>query len=96
MKTTKFLSIISLFVICTLISSCNGGNILENATTNISKVDTSKKTFKKTKYSCGTCSCSGYWGYQHSNGTWEGACQNRDKWGHTCNHSPKAHGLRSW
>lgn len=54
------------------------------------------KTFVKTKYSCGKCSCSGYWGYKHSNGTYEGYCSNTDKWGHKCGHSPEAHGLSSW
>lgn len=54
------------------------------------------KKFVKTSYGCKKCSCSGYWGYYHSNGTYEGACQHTDQWGHRCGHSPEQHGLRSW
>jgi len=53
-------------------------------------------TFKKTNIKCDKCSCSGYWGYYHTNGTWEGPCQNTDKFGHTCRHSPEQHGLKSF
>lgn len=54
------------------------------------------KTFVKTKNRCQKCSCSGYWGYKHLNGTYEGSCSNSDGHGHTCGHSPEKHGLRSW
>ena len=54
------------------------------------------KKFVKTKNKCSTCSCSGYWGYKHDNGTYEGACSNTDKWGHKCGHGPEKHGLRKW
>ncbi|MDE6271582.1 MAG: hypothetical protein K2M31_01065 [Muribaculaceae bacterium] len=55
-------------------------------------------TFVKTHARCGksNCSCSGYWGYKHQNGTYEGACSNTDGHGHTCGHSPQSHGLRAW
>lgn len=53
-------------------------------------------TFVKTNARCDKCSCSGYWGYRHGNGTYEGACSNTDGSGHTCRHSPEHHGLRSW
>lgn len=56
----------------------------------------STKTFVKTKYKCSKCSCSGYWGYKHQNGTYEGACSNTDAYGHRCGHSPEKHGLRKW
>lgn len=54
------------------------------------------KKFVKTNCRCDKCGCSGYWGYRHDNGTYEGGCQNTDGWGHRCGHSPEHHGLRSW
>lgn len=60
-----------------------------SATTNIKK-------FVKTKNKCSTCSCSGYWGYKHDNGTYEGSCSNTDKWGYKCSHGPEKHGLKKW
>lgn len=58
------------------------------------------KWFKKTKNKCSICKsgngCSGYWGTYHSNGTYEGACQNSDGWGHRCSHGPEKHGLKRW
>ncbi|MGM9833733.1 MAG: hypothetical protein ACI31A_08630, partial [Candidatus Limisoma sp.] len=56
------------------------------------------RTFVKTKNKCrnSNCSCSGYWGYKHGNGTYEGNCQNTDGHGHTCGHGPEKHGLRKW
>lgn len=54
------------------------------------------RTFVKTKNKCRNCSCSGYWGYKHGNGTYEGNCQNTDGHGHTCGHGPEKHGLRKW
>ncbi len=63
-------------------------------TTSTSSVSTKK--FVKTKNRCSKCSCSGYWGYKHQNGTYEGACSNTDGHGHTCGHGPEKHGLRKW
>ena len=56
------------------------------------------KTFIKTKNKCtkSNCSCSGYWGYKHQNGTYEGNCSNTDKYGHKCGHGPEKHGLKKW
>ena len=54
------------------------------------------RTFVKTRYKCSKCSCSGYWGYKHANGTYEGVCSNSDGHGHTCRHGPEKHGLRKW
>lgn len=56
------------------------------------------KEFVKTRNRCtnSNCSCSGYWGYKHNNGTYEGACSNTDGHGHTCGHGPEKHGLRRW
>ena len=54
------------------------------------------RSFVKTSARCGKCSCTGYWGYRHNNGTYEGSCQNSDGHGHTCGHSPQNHGLRAW
>lgn len=56
------------------------------------------KKFVKTKNKCtkSNCSCSGYWGYKHQNGTYEGNCSNTDGHGHTCGHGPEKHGLKKW
>ena len=55
------------------------------------------KTFAKTKNRCSKClGCTGYWGYKHNNGAYEGNCSNSDGWGHTCGHGPEKHGLRKW
>ena len=56
------------------------------------------KQFVKTRNRCtkSNCSCSGYWGYKHNNGTYEGTCSNTDGHGHTCGHGPEKHGLRKW
>lgn len=56
------------------------------------------KNLVKTKNKCtkSNCSCSGYWGYKHGNGTYEGACSNTDGHGHTCGHGPEKHGLKKW
>ena len=58
----------------------------------------STKKFVKTRNKCSNshCSCSGYWGYKHENGTYEGSCSNSDGWGHTCGHGPEKHGLKKW
>lgn len=56
----------------------------------------SDRKFVKTSYGCNECSCSGYWGYKHTNGTYEGSCSNTDMWGHKCGHGPEKHGLRKW
>ena len=63
-----------------------------------SSSSTKTKKFVKTKNKCqkSNCSCSGYWGYKHDNGTYEGACSNTDGHGHTCGHGPEKHGLRKW
>lgn len=54
------------------------------------------RTFVKTRNGCSKCDCSGYWGYKHGNGTYEGSCSNSDGHGHTCVHGPEKHGLRKW
>ena len=56
----------------------------------------SSPSFVKTKAKCDKCSCSGYWGMKHANGTYEGNCRNTDQWGHKCGHSPSHHGLREY
>ncbi len=58
----------------------------------------STRKFVKTKNRCrhSNCSCSGYWGYKHDNGTYEGVCSNTDGHGHTCGHGPEKHGLKKW
>ena len=55
-------------------------------------------TFTKTNNKCkhSLCQCSGYWGYKHQNGTFEGNCSNSDGFGHTCRHSPQDHGLKKY
>lgn len=54
------------------------------------------KTFTKTKNKCTKCSCSGYHGYKHQNGTYEGNSSNTVQYGHKCGHGPEKHGLRKW
>ncbi|MGI6219274.1 MAG: hypothetical protein ACOYJE_05365 [Bacteroidaceae bacterium] len=63
-----------------------------------SSADNSNKKFVKTTNKCqkSNCSCSGYWGYKHLNGTYEGNCSNSDGHGHTCGHGPEKHGLKKW
>lgn len=56
----------------------------------------SSKKAVKTTATCDKCSCAGYIGIKHSNGTYEGNCLRTDQWGHTCNHSPKHHGLSEY
>lgn len=60
--------------------------------------DAPTKQFVKTRNGCtkSNCRCSGYWGYKHNNGTYEGACSNTDGHGHTCGHGPEKHGLKKW
>lgn len=68
------------------------------ATASSNKLQDKYKEFVKTKSKCekSNCSCSGYWGYKHNNGTYEGSCSNSDGHGHTCGHSPQNHGLKAW
>ena len=93
MKTKKL--IIGLFLIAGITSDAIAlTNANAKETTDIEQQD--RKTFVKTRARCNKCQCSGYWGYYHTNGTYEGSCQNTDGWGHRCGHSPEHHGLRSW
>lgn len=68
------------------------------ASSEASSAQDRNRTFVKTSYRCkkSNCSCSGYWGYKHRNGTYEGACSNTDGHGHRCGHGPEQHGLRKW
>ena len=90
-------AVVALWLIPTSWESLFGGNddTYEYAPYNPSFQGNSR-TFVKTSYRCEDCSCDGYYGYKHQNGTYEGKCSNTDKWGHTCGHSPEDHGLRSW
>ena len=76
------------------LSQARGASAAESATMSADQY----RTFVKTSYRCGrgSCKCSGYWGIKHHNGTYEGSCRNSDGYGHTCGHSPKDHGLRTW
>lgn len=56
----------------------------------------SSRKFEKTRARCSKCGCTGYWGYKHQNGTYEGNCSNSDGHGHTSNHGPEKHGLKKW
>lgn len=55
-------------------------------------------SFTKTRNRCthSACHCSGFWGYKHLNGTFEGRCSNSDGNGHTCGHTANYHGLRNY
>ena len=68
------------------------------STQSITASSSSNKKFVKTSYKCqkSNCDCSGYWGYKHLNGTYEGNCSNSDGHGHTCGHGPEKHGLKKW
>lgn len=79
-----------LFITSLLLLGCKSSN------PEIVEYGSVSATFTKTKYRCDKCNCSGYWGYKHGNGTYEGNCSNRDSGGHTCRHSPVHHGLRKW
>lgn len=102
MKKTKILRLIAAFVAVVGLalmsqSFANADPATSTTMTNsISSVKTKK--FVKTKNKCtkSNCSCSGYWGYKHDNGTYEGACSNTDGHGHTCGHGPEKHGLKKW
>lgn len=91
MKRKKLLFGICMAV-CTIVLSVNMMVNVEASTLNNDKY----RTFKKTKNKCTKCSCSGYWGYKHGNGTYEGNCSNSDSWGHACGHGPEKHGLKKW
>ena len=71
------------------VSSTSGPNISFGAST---------RKLVQTDAECdhGSCNCSGYKGYKHDNGTYEGLCQHSDGYGHTCGHTPEYHGLKSW
>lgn len=89
MKLVKYAFFLFLFVL-PLLTGC------KSAKENTVEYGTARASFKKTSYRCDKCSCKGYWGYKHNNGTYEGNCSNRDAGGHTCRHSPQHHGLRKW
>lgn len=91
MRKKLFLFAISL-VVCVVVLAMNAISLPE---TNTPK-DDKYRTFKKTKNKCTKCSCKGYWGYKHGNGTYEGNCSNTDSWGYTCKHGPEKLGLRKW
>lgn len=78
--------------------TCGGSGVVIVSNNPIFQGASDYKTFVKTKIRCqkDNCSCSGYWGYEHLNGTYEGSCSNSDGHGHPCGHSPKQHGLKSW
>lgn len=86
------------FIFCIWLSAvlCIGGVCLINFSQDIYAAGDRNKKFVKTKNKCSKCSCSGYWGYKHLNGTYEGACSNRDRHGYMCGHGPEKHGLRKW
>ena len=87
----KYFGLVLFFAILGVSITC-----MANLSKNVSMSDASGKTFVKTKNKCSKCSCSGYWGYKHQNGTYEGNCSNTDKYGHKCEHGPEKHGLRKW
>lgn len=90
---TAVLAVIGLSMV---VISYAAPNQSEAGTLAASASSTQTKKFVKTKNKCTKCSCSGYWGYKHQNGTYEGACSNTDSHGHTCKHGPEKHGLRKW
>lgn len=87
-KSKRMIGLVA--VIGILIVTAFGVNAFSE-TTEVSSV-----TFTKTKNKCTKCSCSGYHGYKHQNGTYEGNCSNTDQYGHKCGHGPEKHGLKKW
>ena len=87
----------SIATLITLVVIMCGALILQSFSSPTSTEDRDR-TFVKTSYRCkkSNCSCSGYWGYKHGNGTFEGSCSNSDGHRHTCGHGPESHGLRKW
>lgn len=75
---------------------CVSGTCLAKLSKDTFAPNGSSKTFVKTKNKCSKCSCSGYWGYKHQNGTYEGSCSNTDAYGHKCGHGPEKHVLKKW
>lgn len=96
MKLKKFTSVVIAVVAMIAIAFTVQSFAAPEPSTTASTAKTKK--FVKTKNKCtkSNCSCSGYWGYKHDNGTYEGACSNTDGHGHTCGHGPEKHGLKKW
>lgn len=94
--TKTFVALVAVAGITFMVQSFAAPASTSTSTTTTSTSSASTKKFVKTKNKCSKCSCSGYWGYKHNNGTYEGACSNRDSHGHTCGHGSEKHGLRKW
>lgn len=97
MKLKKFITAgIAVIAIAGMAFTIQSAGTPDSAAAAVSASKTKK--FVKTKNKCtkSNCSCSGYWGYKHQNGTYEGACSNTDGHGHTCGHGPEKHGLKKW
>lgn len=89
----KKLILFAIFMaLCVVVLSVNGMSKSEV----IPAGDSPYKSFTKTKNKCTKCSCKGYWGIKHYNGTYEGRCSNSDSHGHSCGHDPQHHGLRKY
>lgn len=90
MKKNILLCLFALAVLCI------SGTFMTNFSSDAFASNGNSKTFVKTKNKCSKCSCSGYWGYKHQNGTYEGDCSNTDGYGHKCGHRSVKHGLKKW
>lgn len=99
-KTVKrgIVALLAVLGIAIMIQSFASPTPATSTTLSSSSSSVNTKKFVKTKNKCtkSNCSCSGYWGYKHQNGTYEGACSNTDGHGHTCGHGPEKHGLKKW
>lgn len=96
--TKAFAAIVAVLGIAFMAQSFTASKPTASATSAAASSSAKTKKFVKTKDKCtkSNCSCSGYWGYKHDNGTYEGACSNTDGHGHTCGHGPEKHGLKKW
>ncbi len=96
--TKAFAAIVAVVAIAFMVQSFTAPDPTFTSTPAASSSSANTKRFVKTKNRCtkSNCSCSGYWGYKHDNGTYEGACSNTDGHGHTCGHGPEKHGLKKW
>ncbi len=98
-RITKVLAaLVAVLGIALMVQSFAASKPIAATSTSASVSSAATKKFVKTKNKCtkSNCSCSGYWGYKHQNGTYEGACSNTDGHGHTCGHGPEKHGLKKW
>ena len=96
MERKKYFKLLLGIVVFTALFLSTQSSTIVKSYYDLSVASENSKKFVKTKNKCTKCSCSGYWGYKHLNGRYEGNCSITDKWGHKCGHGPEKHGLKKW